>query len=116
MSKKKMTKKELFLERIKRSKKISKSSRKNRMVKSEMSVRRIGPDDPLHPDFMKGVQETAQRGLKRAKIERDIASLRSKVASSKLKAKKKQKKKPITVKQQRDRDAKFGKKYTIGSS
>ena len=88
----------------------------NRMIKSEIRTRRIGPDDPYHPDFMKGVHETARRGLKRAKIERDIESLRSKVASSKLKAKKKEKKKPITVKQQRDRDAKFGKKYTINSS
>lgn len=88
-----------------------KGPRKNRMIKSEMTFKRTGPDDPSHPDYMKGAYKTAQRGLKRAKIERDLESLREKVASVKLKAKKKQKKKPITVKQHRDSaDYKFRQK------
>ena len=59
-----------------------KGPRKNRMIKSEIRTRRIGPDDPLHPDFMKGVYKTAQSGLDRVNRE---------LAASKLKRKPKPK-------------------------
>tara|TARA_Y100000004_G_scaffold45820_1_gene50270 strand:- start:442 stop:789 length:348 start_codon:yes stop_codon:yes gene_type:complete len=61
--------------------------RKNRMVKQEIITRRIGPDDPLHPDFMKGVYKTAQAGLDRVK--RELAAEKLKKASKPKRKKKK---------------------------
>ena len=62
---------------------------KNRMVKSEMWTKNIGPDDPLHPDFMKGAKKTAQAGLDRVKRE---------LAAKRLEKKSQQKKKLRTGK------------------
>ena len=63
----------------------SKVPKKNRMIKSEMITRRIGPDNPSHPDYMKGVYKTAQSGLDR--VNRELAA--SKKTKKKHQAKKK---------------------------